>query len=120
MVVHEGVESGAKTLGKFVRSAGDEVAEVVGLEAQPEAFDGVEVWTVARQELALEVVPMEPSGFVPGSVVEDEDAPLVRIGRDGFRKVVEVALEDVGIDSIEDPRFRATPSRRPWALRSSA
>jgi len=47
-------------------------------------------------------MPVERGGFVPGSVVEDEDAPFSRIGRDLFGEVIEVKLEDVGIDPVEN------------------
>jgi hypothetical protein len=31
-VVHKGIEGGAEALGEFLRSMGDEVAEVIGFE----------------------------------------------------------------------------------------
>ena len=93
--VHEVVQSSAKPLGQFLGRAGDPVAEVVGFEAQPESFDGIEVGAVAREEFHLEVMPLQPGRFVPGGVVENEDAPFARVRRDAFGEVIEVALEDV-------------------------
>ena len=92
-VVHEGFECGEQALGQFLGSAGDEVAEVVGFEAQPEPFDGIKVGTVGGQELALEMMPLEPRGFVPGGVVENEDTAFARLGRDGLGELVEVTLK---------------------------
>src|SRR5437762_1400303 len=47
-------------------------------------------------------MPVEPGGFVPGSVVEDEHAAFAGFGWDRLGEVIEVALEDVGIDAVED------------------
>ena len=53
----EGFNGGAEAVRQFSFGASDEVLEPVGFEAQPEAFDGVEVRRVTRQELGLEVMP---------------------------------------------------------------
>ena len=47
----EGFEGSGDSFDEFVLGFGDEVPEPVGLEAQPETFDGVEVRRVAGQEL---------------------------------------------------------------------
>ena len=102
MVIHESAECEAETLGELLRGAGDEVCEIIRFEAQPQAFDGVEIRAVGREEPALEVVPVEAGGFVPARVIKDEDAPFPGSGWDGFGEVVEVALEDVGIHAVKD------------------
>lgn len=48
------------------------------------------------------MVPAKPLGFVPGSIVEEEDAAFGLVGGDGFSKVIEVAPEDIGLDAVED------------------
>ncbi len=73
---------------------------------------GLKSGAVARQELALEVVPTEPGGFVPRRRRSRRRMRrFVRIWRDGFCEVIEGALEDVGIDAIEDQR-EALPGLR--------
>src|SRR5262249_13578771 len=54
--------------------------EVVGFETQPEAFDGIEVRAVSGEERSFEMMPAEAAGSLPGGVIEDEDAPVVRVG----------------------------------------
>jgi len=76
--------------------------QVVGFQAQPEAFDGIEIRAVGGQEAALKMMPVQPLGFVPARVVDDEDAPFAGIGRDGFGEVIQEALEAVGIHAVED------------------
>ena len=47
----------AKPPGEFLGVARVEVAKEVGLEAQPEPFDGIEIRAVARQKLNLKMMP---------------------------------------------------------------
>jgi hypothetical protein len=101
-VVHEGVESETESVDEFLRRACDEIGEKIGLQAQPEPFDGIEVRAVAGQELAGEVVPVQPCRFVSGSVVEDEHVALSRLGRHGFGEFVEEALENISVHTVED------------------
>ena len=44
---------------------GDEVGEEPGFEAQPEAFNGIEIGGIGRQILRSEVMPVEPFDLVP-------------------------------------------------------
>lgn len=67
---HEGLEREDETVLELWSALGDPAVEPAGLEAQPEAFDGVEVCGSRGQILGLEVVPVERFGFMPGGVVE--------------------------------------------------
>ena len=89
MVVHESVEGEASAVIELLRRARDEVAEIVGFEAKPEALNGIKVRAVGREESALEVVPIEAGGLVPARVVEDEDAAFAGVGRDDLGEVIE-------------------------------
>ena len=72
-MIHEGAQGGAEPVDEFLIGASDEVPEPVGLESQPEPFNRVEVRRVARQIHRLEVMPVQSRGFVPRSVVQDEE-----------------------------------------------
>ena len=70
--VHEVTEGSAKVGGQLLGRTGDEVGEEIGFEAQPESFDGIEVRTVGGQVDGFKMMPAQPLGLVPGSVVENE------------------------------------------------
>jgi len=61
-------------LSELFGCAGDEVAEVVGFEPQPEAFDRVEVRTVRRQVAALKMMPLQALCFVPARPERQHEA----------------------------------------------
>ena len=58
---------------------GDEVGEEFRFKSQPLAFHRVEIRRVWRQKLGREVMPAAAFDFVPGSVVEEQVAVLVRV-----------------------------------------
>jgi hypothetical protein len=109
--VHEVAKCSAKVVGKLLGGTGNEVGKKVGFEAQPQSFNGVEVWTVGGQVNGLKMMPAQPLGFMPRSVVEDEQAAEVRLRRDGLGKLIEPALEDIGVHAIED-HGKTLPSDR--------
>ena len=43
---------------KLLSALGKEVSEVIGFEAQPEAFDSIKIWAVRWKELWLEIMPL--------------------------------------------------------------
>ena len=52
---------------------GDEVAEPLGLDEQPQPLDRIEVGRIGRQEQRLEFAPAVLFAFVPARVVADQD-----------------------------------------------
>lgn len=73
-IIHESVEGEAETINENGSSLiGVEVGKLVGFESQPETFDGIEVGTVGREELVIDVMEVQAIDFVPTGVIEDED-----------------------------------------------
>jgi hypothetical protein len=52
-----------KPLGALLGTFSDEVAKGVGFKMRPEPFDGIEIGLVARQEMELEVMPIQSLSF---------------------------------------------------------
>ena len=101
-VVHEGVDGEAEMIDKFLAALGKEVSEVVSLEAQPEAFDGIEVRAVSREELRLKIMPVQTFGLVPAGVIQNEQPAFVRGLGNALSQVIQVALEDIGIHAVKN------------------
>ena len=100
-----------KTLGKLLGALSNEVAEEVDFEAQPEPFDRIEIGAVAWQVVNLEVVPIQSLSFVPTGVVNDEQPAFgVRCGY-LLGEMIEVILEDIGVDSVKNHRAAFSGSR---------
>ena len=82
--------------------AAKEVGKEVVLEAEPEAFDRIEVGTVNWEILGLEMVPVQGLGTVPTGVVQYENLACARLRRILLGKSVEEHLEDLGVAMTED------------------
>jgi len=86
------VETGDKGVAVF----GGEVGEPLGLDPEPEAFDGVEVGRVGGQVERFETPPVERLVLVPTGVVADQDLTLA-LGFEGSVGFVEKDLKDVPV-----------------------
>jgi hypothetical protein len=71
------VEGEAKAVGEFLGGVGDIIPELIGIEAQPQALDGIEVRRIGRQIHRFKMVLVNLSGLVPRGVVHDEQLPLI-------------------------------------------
>ena len=87
-LIDEALERCAKPLSQFCRGASDEISEPISLEPQPQPFNGIEVGRIARQELHFKVMPVQPAGFMPGGVVQDQQVTDSRFGRHGLGHLV--------------------------------
>jgi hypothetical protein len=59
----------------------------------------------------LEVMPVESLGFVPTGVVNDEQSAFGVHSGYFLGQIIEVILEDIGIDSVKDHRAAFSGSR---------
>src|SRR6185312_6685548 len=82
--------------------SGEEVPEPIGFEAQPEPFDRVEVRRIAGQELWFEMMPVEPGGFVPGGIVQNEQLANAFFFWNRFGHFIQKELKHIGIHTIDD------------------
>lgn len=72
--------------------------------SQPEALDRIAIRRASRQELGLEVVPVEQLDLVPGSVVEHHDGAAAFYLRVFFNQRVEEDLEGLTVTQVENHR----------------
>ena len=58
------------------------------------------IGAIARQKMKLEVMPIQSFGFVQTGVVNDEQSAFGVHSRYLLGQMIEVKLEDIGIDSV--------------------
>ena len=98
------------------RSLGDPAVGPVGLQAQPKAFNGIEVGRSGWQINRLEVMPVEPLDLVPGGVVNHQQGAATGHGSVLLGQGVEEGLERLAITVVEEhgaesPILRACGSK---------
>ena len=98
----------AEAFLKLRTCACDPVGEEVGLQAQPQPLNGVEVRTVRRQEQGLEVMPVKCFDLVPGGVVEHQHPAQARLGWHAARQFVKPALEEA-LSTPSNMRLKNSP-----------
>ena len=69
-----------------------------------EPFDGVKIGAIAWQKMDLEVMPIESLSLVPAGVIDDEHSTFDTLLWNLLGQIIEVKLEDIGINSIKDHR----------------
>lgn len=87
------IEGTAVAVFELRAAACDPVCKEIGLQAQPQPLNRVEVRAVRRQEQGFKVVPSEGFDLVPGGVVEHQHPAQPLLWRYAERKFVKPALK---------------------------